>query len=87
MQPTISEPSTGCQTALANAFFCDYVTKILQNDPTFGADAETRMLNFRRGGYDVYTTLDLDLQGAAVNALNANVPKSYPGWDVGGAGG
>ncbi|KFF58820.1 penicillin-binding protein, partial [Cryobacterium sp. MLB-32] len=58
IEPVITEPSTGCQTALANAYFCDYVTKILQNDPAFGDDGAARMLNFRRGGYDVYTTLD-----------------------------
>ena len=50
IQPTITEPSTGCKTAGASAFFCDYVTKDLLNDPTFGKDAETRLLNFRRGG-------------------------------------
>lgn len=84
VQPAITEPSTGCQTAGGSAYFCDYVTHILQNDPTFGADAETRMLNFRRGGYDVYTTLDLDLQTAAEQAIAANVPQTFPGWDVGG---
>jgi len=84
VEPSIHEPSTGCQTAGDSAYFCDYVTHILQNDPTFGDNADTRMLNFRRGGYDVYTTLDLDLQGAAVAALRANVPMTYPGWDVGG---
>ncbi|SDN00928.1 Membrane carboxypeptidase (penicillin-binding protein) [Cryobacterium flavum] len=83
VEPVITEPSTGCQTAAANAFFCDYVTKILQTDPTFGADAATRMLNFRRGGYDVYTTLDLDVQGAAVTTMNQQVPKVYAGGDVG----
>ncbi len=31
----------------------------------------TRLLNFRRGGYDVYTTLDLDLQNAAESAIGA----------------
>ncbi len=41
------------------------------------------MLNFRRGGYDVYTTLDLDLQNAAESAIAQNVPQTYPGWDVG----
>ena len=56
---------------------------ILQNDPIFGEDAETRLLNFRRGGYDVYTTLDLDLQNAAETAIAQNVPQTYPGWDVG----
>ena len=83
VEPIVTEPSTGCQTALANAFFCDYVTKILQTDPTFGSDAATRMLNFRRGGYDVYTTLDLDVQNAAVTTMNQQVPKVYAGGDVG----
>ena len=83
VEPVVTEPSTGCQTALANAFFCDYVTKILQTNATFGADAATRMLNFRRGGYDVYTTLDLDVQSAAVGTMNQQVPKVYGGGDVG----
>ncbi len=82
--PDIHEPSTGCQTARGAAYFCDYVTHILRNDPTFGEDAETRLLNFRRGGYDVYTTLDLDLQKAANEAIAAHVPATFPGWDVGG---
>ncbi|GAA3863423.1 transglycosylase domain-containing protein [Leifsonia kafniensis] len=84
VEPAIHEPSTGCQTAGDSAYFCDYVTHILQNDPTFGDNADARMMNFRRGGYDVYTTLDLDLQAAAVAALRENVPMTYPGWDVGG---
>ncbi|TFC75621.1 penicillin-binding protein [Cryobacterium sp. TMS1-20-1] len=83
VEPIVTEPSTGCQTAVGNAFFCDYVTKILQTDPTFGADAAARMLNFRRGGYDVYTTLDLDVQNAAVTTMNQQVPKVYAGGDVG----
>lgn len=83
IEPVITEPSTGCQTALDSAFFCDYVTKILQNDPAFGEDAAARMLNFRRGGYDVYTTLDLDLQQAAVATMNAEVPKVYGRGDIG----
>lgn len=84
VEPKITEPSTGCQTALTGAYFCDYVKNILQTDPSFGDDAETRMLNFRRGGYDVYTTLDVDLQAAAVRAIAENVPMTYPGWDLGG---
>ncbi|WP_152030900.1 transglycosylase domain-containing protein [Agromyces aureus] len=83
VEPVITEPSTGCQTAGGSAYFCDYVKHILQNDPTFGADDDERMLNFRRGGYDVYTSLDLDLQAAAERAIAENVPSTYPGWDVG----
>ncbi|SFR75182.1 Membrane carboxypeptidase (penicillin-binding protein) [Agromyces sp. CF514] len=84
VEPKITEPSTGCQTAGGSAYFCDYVKHILQNDPTFGDDDETRMLNFRRGGYQVYTSLDLDLQAAAERAIAENVPSTYPGWDLGG---
>lgn len=84
VQPVITEPSTGCQTAGGSAFFCDYVLHVLQNDPTFGADADERMTNFRRGGYNVFTTLDLDLQNAAEATLEANVPKVYPRGDVAG---
>jgi membrane peptidoglycan carboxypeptidase len=83
VEPSIHDPSTGCQTAGGSAYFCDYVLHILQNDPAFGDSADTRMMKFRRGGYDVYTTLDLDLQGAAENAINSNVPKVFAGGDVG----
>ena len=84
VEPVITEPSTGCQTAGASAYFCDYVKNILQNDPIFGEDEAERMLNFRRGGYEVHTTLDLDLQLAASQAVTTHVPATFPGWDVGG---
>ncbi|WP_430645493.1 transglycosylase domain-containing protein [Agromyces sp. GXS1127] len=84
VEPKITEPSTGCQTAGGSAWFCDYVAHILQNDPVFGEDEASRMLNFRRGGYNVYTTLDAELQSAAYKAVTAHVPATYPGWDVGG---
>ncbi|TFC59768.1 penicillin-binding protein [Cryobacterium sp. TMT2-15-1] len=83
VQPAIQEPSSGCQTAGGSAYFCDYVTHLLRNDPAFGEDDGKRLQNFRRGGYAVYTTLDLDLQLAAEATLAANVPMEYPGWDVG----
>ena len=82
--PTITEPSTGCATAGGSAYFCDLVVNTLQNDPTFGDTAEARLANFRRGGYEIYTTLDLDLQTAAQNTMQKHVPKQYGDWDVGG---
>jgi membrane peptidoglycan carboxypeptidase len=90
IEPTITEPSTGCQTAGGSAYFCDYVTHILKSDPTFGEDEDTRMMNFRRGGYDIYTTLDLELQFETEETLAENVPQTYKDpktgepWDVGG---
>ncbi|MEC5183022.1 membrane peptidoglycan carboxypeptidase [Cryobacterium sp. MP_3.1] len=83
IEPAITEPSTGCQTAGGAAYFCDYVTYQLKTDPTFGADEDTRMTNFRRGGYQIYTTLDIELQMASEAAIAENVPMTYDGWDVG----
>ncbi|WP_368498819.1 transglycosylase domain-containing protein [Herbiconiux sp. A18JL235] len=75
--PNIVQPSTGCQTAnaIAAGFFCDYVTHIVKNDEAFGPDEDTRWNNFKTGGYQIYTSLDVDLQNAAMAAMNANVPK------------
>ncbi|TDW29106.1 transglycosylase domain-containing protein [Cryobacterium psychrophilum] len=84
IEPVITPPSTGCQTAGDNAFFCDYVTRVLKTDATFGADEDARAANIRLGGYDVYTSLDLDVQGAAVATMNSNVPKTYAAGDLGG---
>ncbi|POH62234.1 penicillin-binding protein [Cryobacterium zongtaii] len=83
VEPVILEPSTGCQTALGSAFFCDYVTHVLKTDPIFGEDADTRMLNFRRGGYKIYTSLDVDLQRASESTIAENVPQTFEDWDVG----
>ncbi|NQX27371.1 transglycosylase domain-containing protein [Microbacteriaceae bacterium VKM Ac-2854] len=83
IQPNITEPSTGCATAGNAGYFCDYVTNIFKNNPIFGDDEDTRWLNFRRGGYDVYTTLDLTLQNAAQQNIDAQVPRTAAGFDVG----
>ncbi|MCU1569785.1 MAG: hypothetical protein JWR33_526 [Naasia sp.] len=83
IEPKITEPSTGCQTAKGAAYFCDYVTNLFKNDDFFG-DSKTRWQNFVRAGYDVYTTLDPDLQKAAESAVHDNVPAHMAGLHIGG---
>ncbi|NYK08879.1 transglycosylase domain-containing protein [Leifsonia naganoensis] len=83
IQPVITPSVRGCQTAGGSAYFCDYVQKIILNDPTFGKDDDTRSANFNRGGYKIYTSLDLDLQQVAEETLNSYVPKTYK-VDLGG---
>ncbi|MFF2049989.1 transglycosylase domain-containing protein [Leifsonia sp. NPDC058194] len=83
VQPTITPSVRGCQTAGGSAYFCDYVQKIFLNDPTFGKDDDTRTANFNRGGYKIYTTLDIDLQRVAEDTINSYVPKTYK-VDLGG---
>ncbi|QHC66998.1 PASTA domain-containing protein [Rathayibacter sp. VKM Ac-2759] len=74
--PAINPIQTGCQTAGNAAFFCDYVTRVIQNDPAFGDTENARFANFQRGGYKIYTTLDRDLQDVATSATNQWVPKT-----------
>ncbi|WP_382306106.1 transglycosylase domain-containing protein [Herbiconiux sp. UC225_62] len=83
--PTITPPSTGCQTAnpIGAGFFCDYVTNLMRNDPAFGADAESRWENVTTGGYQIYTSLDVDLQSSAQSVLNEYVPMSSDVLDLG----
>ncbi|QTX06156.1 transglycosylase domain-containing protein [Agromyces archimandritae] len=85
VEPNISEPSTGCTTAGGAAFFCDYVTWVIRNnydDPaTEDVDEGLRML--QRGGLQIDTTLDLELQTRADQAMAENVPSSDPRFDVG----
>ncbi|KQQ21142.1 hypothetical protein ASF48_11470 [Rathayibacter sp. Leaf299] len=81
--PVVTEPSTGCQTAGIAAFFCDYVTWVIKNDDAFGASRDERDATFKRGGYQIYTTLDSELQQAAVSATDTWVPKSMGSIDIG----
>ncbi|WP_431246761.1 transglycosylase domain-containing protein [Leifsonia xyli] len=84
IQPVITPSVRGCQTAGGSAYFCDYVQKVILNDPTFGADEDTRASNFNRGGYKIYTTLDLQLQQVAEQTIGSYVPKTYGAVDLGG---
>jgi membrane peptidoglycan carboxypeptidase len=81
--PTITSPSTGCQAAGGSGFFCDYVYWTIRTNEAFGATADERVEKLRRGGLDIYTTLDLSLQVAAEAAINENVPSTDPRFDVG----
>lgn len=83
--PVITPSVRGCQTAGGAAFFCDYVQKIILNDPQFGSDEDSRAAAFNRGGYKIHTTLDLDLQEVAEDTLNSWVPKTYDRADLGGS--
>ncbi|MFF1879519.1 transglycosylase domain-containing protein [Leifsonia sp. NPDC058230] len=83
--PVITPSVRGCQTAAGAAFFCDYVQRIILNDPSFGATQDDRASNFNRGGYQIYTTLDLDLQRVAEETMASYVPQTFGDVDLGGS--
>ncbi len=70
----ITPVPTGCQSAADAAFFCDYVISTIRNSPEFG-DTEAERLNLlMRGGLRIHTTIDMDLQAAAAQEVEAHVP-------------
>jgi len=78
----VSEPQSGCMQAgnvVAGAgYFCDYVTRVIQNDPAFGKTAEEREDLLLRGGLTITTTLDPRLQTAADAEVKAGIPVDDP---------
>ncbi|WP_144874092.1 transglycosylase domain-containing protein [Microbacterium sp. 1.5R] len=84
--PVLSEPQQGCAAAGDNAYFCQYVKAVIENDEAFGATEEERRINLRRGGMEIYTSLDLRVQQTAIDAVKAQVPQAMPGILVGGTG-
>lgn len=87
VEPVITPSQSGCSAATQYGVghFCNYVKLTIENDPSFGNDRAERYFNLARGGYQIETTLDLNLQEAANNAFVENIPGQYPGFDAGGA--
>lgn len=85
--PKITEPSSGCQAVPMYSFFCDYVVWEIKNkfDDATTPDVNEGARMLERGGLEIYTTIDMDMQTEATNALNDNVPKTAEGIDVGGS--
>lgn len=83
--PDIVDPPTGCAPAKRNAYFCQYVKSELESDPIFGETQEERDETLRRGGLEIYTSLDASVQQAAVASMAENVDTWVDGIDLGAA--
>lgn len=88
VEPQITSRDAGCAVAERNyglGHFCDYVVRTIKNDPAFGNSATEREFKFRRGGFRILTSIDLDIQQAGRDAVAATVPAEIPGIKVGAA--
>lgn len=61
-----------------SAFFCDYVTKVITHDEAFGETRAERAKLLYRGGLDIYTTLDPEIQKLAQSEVMKAVPVDDP---------
>jgi len=68
----------GCMSAGAvvpgSGFFCDYVTKVIANDPAFGATSQERKDMLYKGGLRITTTLVPSEQAVADAEVKDGVP-------------
>ncbi|WP_167516567.1 transglycosylase domain-containing protein [Pseudoclavibacter terrae] len=86
VEPRPTEPRHGCGAAEGNAqYFCDYVRLIMVQDPAFGETYEERQFNFQTKGYQIKTTLDLDMQAQGQASMASAVPAYVEGMDMGSA--
>src|SRR5690606_3024053 len=65
----------GCTSAGKSAYFCDYVTKVIANNPVFGETKDERTDLLYRGGLEIHTTLDRKLQNLADKEVRAGVGR------------
>jgi membrane peptidoglycan carboxypeptidase len=83
--PTITAPKTGCAAANGAEYFCQYVRYVIERDPAFGATEEERIETLRRGGLNVYTTLDWRMQNESQSTISEVAPTSVEGTKFGSA--
>lgn len=71
----MNELPSGCLHAEEGfGYFCDYVQRLVLADPAFGPDRDSRQRMLDRGGLEITTTLDSELQRTAVETASRNVP-------------
>jgi membrane peptidoglycan carboxypeptidase len=81
----LKNPSNGCLYASDAKFFCDYVLKNVPYLTALGADATERNANWKRGGYEIYTSLDLAQQDVAQQQLSERAPAAETRFSLGAA--
>ena len=82
--PNINETKTGCEANQATAYFCDYVVWVVRNSEEFGPTLEDREVLLRRGGLEIYSTMDLELQNTTDEVVKAELPVDNR-WALGAA--
>ena len=70
----LQDAQAGCSASGDAAFFCDYVTKKILNSKEFGKTTEERKKLLYEGGLDIYTTMDVNANSAAMKAARAAIP-------------
>ncbi|UZN02814.1 transglycosylase domain-containing protein [Cellulomonas sp. S1-8] len=78
----VSPLRQGCMSANdtvpGSGFFCDYVTKVIANDPAFGETSQARLNLLYKGGLTITTTLQPGEQAVADAEVKNGIPIDDP---------
>lgn len=74
IQLDLHPTNSGCTAAETAPYFCDYVQNLILQDPAFGETPEERLKTLQLGGLTITTTLDIEAQRAAQEAVNETQP-------------
>jgi len=81
--PNINKTLSGCGITGWGDYFCEHVLSDIKESSFFGETVEERLQNFRRGGYKVTTTLNVDLQQETQTIVNNYVPTYSERMNIG----
>lgn len=76
----ISPERQGCANASMAPYFCDYVSRLILNNPAYGASLIERQRKLYRGGLTIVTTLDSGLQAAAQAQVDGTAGPNPDRW-------
>lgn len=82
---TYSAPQSGCMYATSGPFLCDYITKLVPELEMLGNSKEERSANWKRGGYSVYTSLQINQQDHAQGIVSQVAPADEARFELGAA--
>ena len=77
--------SSGCLYATDAKYACDYVTRLVPTLTALGNSAEERITNWAKGGYKLFTSIDLNQQDVATAALRSSAPATEARFALGAA--
>ncbi|WIB25460.1 transglycosylase domain-containing protein [Curtobacterium sp. MCSS17_015] len=82
----LTDPTQGCKAATGNGsqFFCDYAVQVVKEMSQLGSTQKQRDAAWRNGGYTIQTTLNLDLNGAQKELIDAYAPNTEARFALGG---
>ncbi|MGO1561467.1 MAG: penicillin-binding protein [Actinomycetaceae bacterium] len=74
----VTSTTAGCGTAGNAAYFCDFVVNELLANEAWGDDRSDRLAMLYRGGLTIRTTIDMERQAMAYEAVTSTVPVTDP---------